>query len=131
MGRWQILQQEPKIICDIAHNSHGIEYVVDQLLNERFNKLHIVFGMANDKDIDSVLKLMPKNAVYYFTKASVDRALSESNLQEQAIRYNLNGDSYPTVSDAIKAAKENADNDDLIFIGGSSFIVADALPLFM
>ena len=74
---------------------------------------------------------MPKNAVYYFTKASVDRALSESNLQEQAIRYNLNGDSYPTVSDAIKAAKENADNDDLIFIGGSSFIVADALPLFM
>ena len=131
LGRWQILQQEPKIICDIAHNSHGIEYVVDQLLNERFNKLHIVFGMANDKDIDSVLKLMPKNAVYYFTKASVDRALSESNLQEQAIRYNLNGDSYPTVSDAIKAAKENADNDDLIFIGGSSFIVADALPLFM
>jgi dihydrofolate synthase/folylpolyglutamate synthase len=131
LGRWQIVQQEPKIICDIAHNSHGIQYVVDQLVGERCNKLHIVFGMANDKDIDSVLKILPKNAVYYFTKASIERALNEDLIKEQASIYQLLGSSHPTVSEAIEAAIENADNDDLIFIGGSSFIVADALPIFL
>lgn len=131
LGRWQILQDYPKTICDIAHNSHGIKYVVEQLANEKYNKLHIVFGMANDKDINSVLKLMPKNAIYYFTKASVERALNESYLKEQALSYNLNGDAYSSVSSAVEAAKENADKDDLIFIGGSSFIVADALPLYI
>jgi dihydrofolate synthase/folylpolyglutamate synthase len=131
LGRWQILQQEPKTICDIAHNSHGIQYVVEQLASERYNNLHFVFGMASDKDIESVLMLLPKNAVYYFTKASIERALNENIIKEQASKYQLYGSSYHTVSDAIEAAKENADNDDLIFIGGSSFIVADALHIFI
>lgn len=131
LGRWQLLQYEPKIICDIAHNSHGIQNVVEQLLHEKYNNLHVVFGMANDKDIESVLQLLPKKAAYYFTKATVDRALSESYIKEQALNYGLKGSSYPTVSDAIFAAKENAEKEDVIFIGGSSFIVADALPLFM
>jgi dihydrofolate synthase/folylpolyglutamate synthase len=87
--------------------------------------------MANDKDIDSVLKILPKNAVYYFTKASIERALNEDLIKEQASIYQLLGSSHPTVSEAIEAAIENADNDDLIFIGGSSFIVADALPIFL
>lgn len=131
LGRWQIVQQEPKIICDIAHNSHGIQYVVDQLANESYNNLHIVFGMANDKDIDSVLKILPRNAVYYFTKASTERALNEDIIKEQAFEYQLLGSSHSSVSNAIKAAIKNADNDDLIFIGGSSFIVADALAIFL
>jgi dihydrofolate synthase/folylpolyglutamate synthase len=130
MGRWQVLQSEPKIICDIAHNSHGIQNVVEQLEGESYKRLHIVFGMANDKDVESVLKLMPVDAEYYFTKASVERALSEIELKEKATFRGLNGGCYPTVYEALIAAKENADKDDLIYIGGSSFIVADAMHLF-
>jgi dihydrofolate synthase/folylpolyglutamate synthase len=87
--------------------------------------------MANDKDTDSVMKLLPVNAVFYFTKASVDRALDEKILAGSAANYGLKGDNYPNVSEAVKAAIKNADKEDLIFIGGSSFIVADALPLFI
>jgi dihydrofolate synthase/folylpolyglutamate synthase len=131
MGRWQQLQLSPKIICDIAHNEHGLRYIAKQLLIENWSRLHIVFGMANDKDVDSVLSLMPKVGHYYFTRASVDRALDEATLQEQAKRFGLEGSSYPSVVEAIHAAKENANENDLIFIGGSSFVVADALPLFL
>ncbi|SCD20811.1 Folylpolyglutamate synthase/Dihydropteroate synthase [Proteiniphilum saccharofermentans] len=131
MGRWQQLQTSPKIICDIAHNAHGIRYVAEQLQSENFNRLHMVFGMANDKDIDPVLSLLPRDAVYYFTKASVERALDEKTLAQQAETYGLKGNNFGTVTKAIEAAKENADKNDLIFIGGSSFIVADALPLFI
>ncbi len=130
MGRWQQLQTSPKIICDIAHNAHGIRYVAEQLQSENFNRLHMVFGIANDKDIDPVLSLLPRDAVYYFTKASVERALNEKILSRQAEAHGLNGESFSSVKEAIEAAKENADKNDLIFIGGSSFIVADALPLF-
>ncbi len=129
-GRWQQLQTSPKIICDIAHNAHGIRYVAEQLKSENFAKLHIVFGMANDKDIESVLSLLPQKAIYYFTKASIERALNEKIVAYQAEAYGLQGRSFSTVAEAVKAAKENADKDDLIFIGGSSFIVADAFPLF-
>ena len=131
MGRWQSLEFNPNIICDIAHNSHGISYVIELLLAEEYNNLHIVFGMANDKDIDSVLKVMPHNATYYFTKASVERALNENILQEMASKYNLKGESFSTVAEALIVAKRNADKEDLIFIGGSSFVVADVLPLFV
>lgn len=131
MGRWQQLQTSPKIICDIAHNAHGIRYVAEQLQSENFNRLHIVFGMANDKDINAVLSLLPQKAIYYFTKASVERALDEKTLARQAGAYGLKGNSFGTVTKAIEAAKENAGKNDLIFIGGSSFIVADALPLFI
>ncbi len=131
MGRWHELRTHPRVICDIAHNSHGIKYIVEQLESENYKKLHIVFGMANDKDVDSVLSLLPKHADYYFTKANVDRALDEKVLTEKAQRFGLMGNSFSKVSEAIKEAIKNADKNDLIFIGGSSFIVADALPLFI
>lgn len=131
MGRWQQLQTSPRVICDIAHNAHGIQYIADQLRSENFDRLHIVFGMANDKDVSTVLSLLPQDAIYYFTKASVERALDEKILATQAETYGLLGSSFSTVAEAVKAAKENADKNDLIFIGGSSFIVADALPLFV
>jgi dihydrofolate synthase/folylpolyglutamate synthase len=127
MGRWQQLQSSPKIICDIAHNAHGLRYVADQLLGEEYDKLHIVFGMANDKDVDSVLAIMPHRALYYFTKASVERAMNEKTVQAHAASYGLQGNSFERVTEALLAAKENAGEHDLIFIGGSSFVVADAL----
>lgn len=131
MGRWQQLQSSPKIICDIAHNAHGLRYIAEQLRSEEFDRLHIVFGMVNDKDVKSVLALLPEDALYYFTKASVERALNEKMLAQQAAGFGLHGTTYDSVSLAVTAAKENADKNDLIFIGGSSFIVADALSLFI
>lgn len=131
MGRWQQLQSSPKIICDIAHNAHGLRYIAEQLRSEKFDRLHIVFGMVNDKDVKSVLALLPEDALYYFTKASVERALNEKMLAQQAAGFGLHGATYDSVSSAVTAAKENADKNDLIFIGGSSFIVADALSLFI
>lgn len=127
MGRWQLLQKLPRIICDIAHNAHGIRYVAEQLNGENFDRLHIVLGMANDKDVEAVLSLLPKRAQYYFTKASVERALNEVALAQHAIAYGLTGNTFTTVAEAIQAANETADKNDLIFIGGSSFVVADAL----
>lgn len=130
MGRWQILQKsKPKIICDTGHNSAGIKYIAEQLNTERFNKLHFVLGMVNDKDISSVLALLPKNAIYYFTRASIPRALNEEELQKIAANAGLEGSAYPTVAKAVNSARERAASEDLIFIGGSNFIVADALEM--
>ena len=129
MGRWQTLQHNPKIICDTGHNSHAIRHIVRQLHDERYKTLHIVFGMVNDKDTSTILSMLPKNAFYYFTQPSIDRALDVETLWERAKEYGLHGYSYPTVELALEAAKKNADEIDLIFIGGSSFIVADALAL--
>lgn len=131
MGRWQQLSDKPRIICDTGHNSHGIKYIVEQLRNEQYDNLHIVFGMVNDKDVSSVLELMPKDAKYYFTRASIERALTPEEIAKKALVYCLRGDTYDNIKQAIDAAKQNADENDLIFIGGSSFIVADALPLFL
>ena len=127
MGRWQTLQQSPRVVCDTGHNEHGVKYIVEQLSMENYDSLHIIFGVANDKDSSTILSMMPKNAVYYFTQASVDRALDVNTLAETASKYELEGSKYNTVELAIKAAKENANKNDFIFIGGSSFIVADAL----
>lgn len=129
-GRWQQLQASPKIICDIAHNAHGIRYVTEQLQLENYHRLHILFGMANDKDIEPVLSLLPQKAIYYFTRASVERAMNEKMLARQAEAHGLTGKTFGSVQEAVEAAKENADKNDLIFIGGSSFIVADALHNF-
>lgn len=131
MGRWQQLSDKPRIICDTGHNSHGIKYIVEQLRNEQYDNLHIVFGMVNDKDMSSVLELMPKDAKYYFTRASIERALTPEEIAKKALVYGLRGDTYDNIKQAIDAAKQNADENDLIFIGGSSFIVADALPYFV
>lgn len=127
MGRWQQIQAAPRIICDTAHNAGGMEYIVRQLEKETYKNLHIVFGMVNDKDINGVLSLLPDTARYYFTRASVSRSLPENQLAEIASRYGLKGNTYPSVSTAIEDAKKNALAEDMIYVGGSTFIVADAL----
>ncbi len=131
MGRWQQLSDKPKIVCDTGHNEPGIKYIVEQLSLEKYDKLHIVFGMVNDKDVDSVLRLMPSEATYYFTHASIERALSPDCLAAKSRAFGLHGAVFEHISEAIAAAQKNANENDFIFIGGSSFIVADALPLFL
>ncbi|WP_430812100.1 MULTISPECIES: bifunctional folylpolyglutamate synthase/dihydrofolate synthase [unclassified Carboxylicivirga] len=130
LGRWQYLGYNPRIICDTGHNKDGIRMLVEQLLNTPHQKLHIVLGMVNDKDHEAVLKLLPQNAKYYFTKAAIPRSLAENQLKTMAATAGLIGDAYPNVNKAIEAAKKNATPNDLIFIGGSTFIVADALEKF-
>lgn len=131
MGRWQILQElHPKIVCDAGHNVAGIKYIVDQLANEKYDTLHIVLGMVNDKDIASILELLPRKAIYYFTKASIPRAMNERELQMLAQKKGLMGYSYQSVAEAVRAAKDWATSSDFIFIGGSNFVVADALVAF-
>ena len=130
MGRWQKVHSYPDIICDTGHNVDGIEYIHVQLnsIRKTFGQeIHFVFGMVNDKDIKGVLQVLPKDATYYFTKASVKRALPENELMELAEKAGLKGTAYPTVVDAVQAAKKNCPPKDLIFVGGSSFIVADLL----
>ena len=127
MGRWQILQKQPKMICDTGHNKAGIEYIVKQLSAQEYRQLRIVLGMVNDKDISGVLAMLPKEATYYFTKASVSRALSEEKVKELAQQAGLQGNTYPNVDEAVQAACSEAHPDDLIFVGGSTFIVADLL----
>ena len=127
MGRWQKLQEAPTLICDTGHNVGGIQYIVKQLKEQTYHKLHIVLGMVNDKDVRGVLSLLPTDATYYFTKASVKRALPEDELQQIANEFGLQGNTYATVSQAVKCAKKESLPEDLIFVGGSSFIVADLL----
>lgn len=127
MGRWQKLEESPTLVCDTGHNVGGISYIAEQLSNQKYERLHIVIGMVNDKDISGVLAMLPQDAVYYFTKASVKRALPEKELQHLAQTSGLQGETYPDVQAAVTAAKEKAGAKDFIFVGGSSFIVADLL----
>lgn len=127
MGRWQKLQDSPTLICDTGHNVGGIACIVEQLGQQSYRQLHIVIGMVNDKDVRGVLALLPKDAVYYFTKASVKRALPEEELQVLAAAAGLKGNTYPDVPAAVRAAQEKSLPEDFIFVGGSSFIVADLL----
>ena len=127
MGRWQKVGSSPTIICDTGHNVGGISYIVEQLSLQNYEQLHIVIGMVNDKDISGVLALLPSTASYYFTRASVQRALPAEQVKELAGRFGLQGEAYPDVSTALAAAKAAATHRDLIFVGGSSFIVADLL----
>ena len=127
MGRWQKLSDKPKVICDTGHNVGGIQYIVKQLELQEYDNLRIVMGMVNDKDISTVLSMMPKHAVYYFTQASVKRAMPCRDFKAKAAGYGLEGDAYPTVKQAYEAALHDASQNDLVFVGGSSFIVADLL----
>jgi len=126
-GRWQILNIAPLTICDTGHNKEGLEYVLDQLKRIPKSTLHIVLGFVNDKDLKSVLPLFPMDAQYYFTKASVPRALNEINLKMEAEKYGLKGDSFSDVATAYNAARKMAKQSDVIFIGGSTFIVAEVV----
>jgi dihydrofolate synthase/folylpolyglutamate synthase len=126
-GRWQIIGRKPLIVCDTGHNKEGLEYVMNQVKKIPKDRLHIVLGFVSDKDLSLVLPLFPPDAVYYFTKASVPRALDEKILMAEAASWNLRGASYPDVGSAVRSARANASENDMIFIGGSTFIVADAL----
>jgi dihydrofolate synthase/folylpolyglutamate synthase len=125
LGRWQILGHNPLVICDTAHNREGLTYVVNQLRNIRYNRLHIVLGFVNDKDLSSVLPLFPREADYYFTRASLPRALDEKMLMETARVYGLEGASYGDVRTAFQTALGSAGKSDLVFVGGSTFVVAE------
>lgn len=129
-GRWQILQQHPRIICDTAHNEGGIKYIAEQLDSERYDNLHFIIGMAGDKDASSVIEMLPKSATYYFTKANSPRSLDENKLFELATSKGLIGEAYPTIKEAIDKARDKASLNDLIFIGGSNFVVAEAIEYF-
>lgn len=127
MGRWQVIGNNPLVVCDTAHNADGISEVVKQIIQTPHKKLHIVFGMVSDKDHVQILSLLPEDADYYFTKAEIPRAMDEKKLQSLASVYGLKGKSYPTVAGAYKAARGNAGREDFIFIGGSTFVVAEIL----
>jgi dihydrofolate synthase/folylpolyglutamate synthase len=126
-GRWQQLGENPKVICDTAHNAHGLSIVLNQLKKEQFEQLHIVLGVVNDKDLEEILPLFPKNAIYYFCKPNIPRGLDSAILSIKATEFNLVGEIYNSVSNAYQSAIKNASSKDLIYIGGSTFVVAEIL----
>lgn len=133
MGRWQTLQSHPKVVCDTGHNVGGWQYLKSHLEEEskKHRKLFMVVGMVNDKDINSVLALMPKQAYYFFTQAAIQRAMPAEDFASLAYQHGLQGEVCSSVTTAIEKALAQAEETDMIFIGGSTFIVADALPIFI
>lgn len=126
-GRWQILKQSPKVICDTAHNKEGLVLVLEQLLKQEFEQLHFVLGFVKEKDLDLILPLFPKNATYYFCKPNIPRGLEGQILATSAKKHGLEGKVYNSVLEAYEAVNEEASKTDLIFIGGSNFTVAEVL----
>ena len=126
-GRWQVLQNNPKVICDTAHNKDGLKITLNQLQKEAFSKLHIVLGVVNDKDLDEILPLFPKNAIYYFSKPDNFRGLDPAILQQKAKDFELIGAVYNSVVNAYEKALQDATPDDVIYVGGSTFVVAEIL----
>jgi dihydrofolate synthase/folylpolyglutamate synthase len=126
-GRWQILQEQPQVICDTAHNKEGLEIVLKQLNRQQFKKLHIVLGVVADKKLAAVLSLFPPAANYYFCKPDIVRGLSEAVLQENAKEFKLIGEKYSSVKLALKSALLNANQQDIIYVGGSTFVVAEII----
>ncbi len=126
-GRWDIIQENPKVICDTAHNAEGLKYVLKQLKKEKYRQLHMVLGVVNDKDLSTVLPLFPKEAKFYFSKPDVPRGLEAELLKAEALKYGLRGEIYNSVQAAYTAALSTAIKDDLIFIGGSNFTIAEVI----
>ncbi len=129
-GRWEKISSSPLIYCDTGHNLAGISYLVEQLSRQKFRTLRMVIGMVNDKDITGILDLLPQDAVYYFTQSQVNRAMPAEEMAELGAFYGLKGTYYKSVESAVEAAKKDAAADDFIFVGGSTFIVADLLALY-
>lgn len=127
LGRWQKIQEEPMVVCDTAHNKEGLQLVLKQISNEKFNKLHIVLGVVKDKDLNQILALFPVDACYYFVKPNVPRGLSEKKLKNVAESFKLKGKSFGSVKKGFKSAIEAAHNGDFIYIGGSTFVVAEVV----
>jgi dihydrofolate synthase/folylpolyglutamate synthase len=126
-GRWEIIHKNPLIVLDVAHNVDGIQQLINQINRSSYKNLHLVFGMVKDKEIEKVLELLPKQAMYYFTKAQIARALPENELLEKAKKYNLNGDSFVEVNQALKAAMDKASKEDMIIVCGSVFVVGEVV----
>ena len=126
-GRWQVVNQAPRIVYDTAHNVEGLTYVLKQLSEQNFDKLHIVLGVVSDKDLQRILPLFPQKATYYFCKPNIPRGLSAKILQKEAKRYKLMGESFGSVNQSLEVARKNAALNDLIFVGGSTFVVAEIL----
>ena len=124
-GRWEIIHHSPLVVLDVAHNADGIEQVTKQINTTKHHCLHIIFGMVKDKDPQPVLALLPKNATYYFTKAHIPRALPEDELMQKAAAYQLYGNTYASVNEALKAALTRSLHDDLIIVCGSVFMVGE------
>jgi len=124
-GRWEVLSTHPLTICDTGHNPDGIQEVLKNIAATPYEHLHFVMGMVNDKDISKVLAMLPKNATYYFCKPDIPRGLEAENLQQQAEALGLHGDTYPTVKQALQSAQKAAKKADLVFVGGSTFVVAE------
>jgi dihydrofolate synthase/folylpolyglutamate synthase len=127
LGRWQILSEGPLVIADTGHNEAGIKEVLNQIAKTPHNQLHFVLGMVNDKDISTILTLLPKTAIYYFCKANIPRALAADELALQAKNAGLNGNIYNSIAEALKSAKNIVNIDDLVFVGGSTFTVAEVV----
>ncbi|WP_179376791.1 bifunctional folylpolyglutamate synthase/dihydrofolate synthase [Winogradskyella wichelsiae] len=126
-GRWQQIGDKPKVVCDTAHNKEGLTYVMDQLQKETFDLLHIVFGVVNDKDLERIIPLLPADATYYFCKPNVQRGLDAEILKKTFKKSGLIGKAYNSVGSALSAAKSNAKVTDLIYVGGSTFVVAEII----
>jgi dihydrofolate synthase/folylpolyglutamate synthase len=124
-GRWEVLSKNPLTICDTGHNPDGIQEVLKNIANVQYNQLHFVIGMVNDKDSSKVLSMLPTNAIYYFCRPDMPRGLEAESLKQQAKSFGLVGQIYPSVKDALASAQKTAKDDDLVFIGGSTFVVAE------
>jgi len=127
LGRWQVLNDSPKTICDTAHNQEGLSLVLKQIANQDFDKLHMILGFVKDKKLASILPLFPKEATYYFCKPNIQRGLDANFLKNEASKFSLNGEVYGSVKEAQQAALKNVGKSDFIFIGGSNFVVAEVL----
>ncbi|WP_223550890.1 folylpolyglutamate synthase/dihydrofolate synthase family protein [Aestuariivivens sp. NBU2969] len=127
VGRWQVLNETPKVVCDTGHNREGLVYTMQQLKEESFNKLHIVFGVVNDKDIDAISDLLPKDAIYYFCKPDIPRGKDATELKLTLSEFGIRGEAYNSVIEAYNNAFKNASSNDFIFVGGSTFVVAEII----
>ncbi|WP_303318217.1 folylpolyglutamate synthase/dihydrofolate synthase family protein [Flavivirga abyssicola] len=127
LGRWQVINETPKVVCDTGHNREGLSYVMNQIHNENYKTLHIIIGVVNDKDLSTIMDLFPKKAIYYFCKPNIPRGLNVNVLKRLFSKYRLIGEVYSSVNEAYKNALKNSNKDDFVFIGGSTFVVAEII----
>ncbi|MFV0565413.1 MAG: bifunctional folylpolyglutamate synthase/dihydrofolate synthase [Flavobacteriaceae bacterium] len=127
LGRWQVLAHNPKVVCDTGHNKEGLTYVVKQIASETFNALHIVFGVVSDKDLSALVNILPKNATYYFCKPNIPRGMGAQQLKTELNMFGFKGEAYNSVNEAYKAALSQAQKSDFVFVGGSTFVVAEII----
>ena len=130
LGRWQIIQEKPTIVFDNGHNKDGISQIIKELKKIKYKKLHFIYGSVNDKDINEILKILPKDALYYFCEAKIPRSLDKFKLYQKAKNFKLKGQTFDNIKNAFIKAKTTAKDDDCILVGGSTFIVAELLLNF-